>query len=278
MASNQGGNYQGPWLWPLVQGVRSMIATAGSSSVLPTGPAKRHCTDYSPENVDSVASTEVEMDEFAFLWISLVLAAFGGTDNNSNRKLKARFQITILDAEGRPDVFAGSLTAHSCEFTNGTSRWGYNKLLLYSDLMEPTRRLVVDDTIKIHCRVCVEGELTSKIAKGCTVARAVSAEERKTLRKEQLVNDFGNLLKHSRMSDLTIISPQNVLHAHKALLAARSSVFATMFASTNLESLEILEFDDEVIKGMLEYIYTGKTALLADRAPELLHIIIRPPI
>ncbi len=35
-------------------------------------------------------------------------------------------------------------------------------------------------------------------------------------------------------------------------------------------TVEITDFDDEVVKGMLEYIYTGETELMSERAPDLL--------
>ncbi|ODM87114.1 Speckle-type POZ protein [Orchesella cincta] len=37
-------------------------------------------------------------------------------------------------------------------------------------------------------------------------------------------------------------------------------------------TLVISDFDDVVVKGMLEYLYTGTTYCMAERAPELLQI------
>ena len=59
-------------------------------------------------------------------------------------------------------------------------------------------------------------------------------------------------------------------------ILARSPVFKAMFQSKMLESteniVEIEDFDDETVKGMLEYIYTGGTESLQENAPELLKI------
>ncbi|ODM89143.1 BTB and MATH domain-containing protein 40 [Orchesella cincta] len=38
------------------------------------------------------------------------------------------------------------------------------------------------------------------------------------------------------------------------------------------KTLVISDFDDVVVKGMLEYLYTGATDCMAERAPELLQI------
>jgi len=60
------------------------------------------------------------------------------------------------------------------------------------------------------------------------------------------------------------------------LYLARSPVFYAMLNCNMIEKelsqVEIADFDDDVVKGMLEYIYTGETELMAERAPDLLQI------
>lgn len=57
---------------------------------------------------------------------------------------------------------------------------------------------------------------------------------------------------------------------------ARSSVFAAMFSTNMMEkefnAVDIPDFEDEVVKGMLQYLYTGETDLITERAPDLLQI------
>ncbi|ODM89148.1 Speckle-type POZ protein [Orchesella cincta] len=57
---------------------------------------------------------------------------------------------------------------------------------------------------------------------------------------------------------------------------ARSSVFAAMF-NTNMtenetKTLVISDFDDVVVKGMLEHLYTGETDCMNEQAQDLLKI------
>lgn len=57
---------------------------------------------------------------------------------------------------------------------------------------------------------------------------------------------------------------------------ARSAVFAAMMASNMTEkeqsAVQIPDFDDDVVKGMLQYLYTGETQLVGQRGPDLLRI------
>jgi speckle-type POZ protein len=57
---------------------------------------------------------------------------------------------------------------------------------------------------------------------------------------------------------------------------ARSKVFAAMFSNKMLESsmntVEIPDFDEEIVEGMLEYMYTGQVESLPEKAPDLLQI------
>ena len=65
-----------------------------------------------------------------------------------------------------------------------------------------------------------------------------------------------------------------VLQAHKAILAARSPVFAAMFEHEMEERkhnrVEISDVDHEVFREMLRFIYTGKASNLERMADDLL--------
>lgn len=53
-------------------------------------------------------------------------------------------------------------------------------------------------------------------------------------------------------------------------------MFAAMLESNMTEkalnAIEITDFDDDAVEGMLDYLYTGETELMAERAPDLLQI------
>lgn len=189
-----------------------------------------------------------------------------------------------------------------CEFKK-LSVWGYDKFILSTDLVSPSRRLVEEDCLKIHCRVWIEGDLKHKLLNGGAARKNLSEEEKVKRRKEKLATDFSKLLKDSVMTDVAITTSSNTFMAHKAVLSgeyssscfsigfrkvfykmiialllfvARSSVFAAMFSTNMLEkemnSVEIPDFDDDVVKAMLEYLYTGETELLAERPTDLLQV------
>jgi len=47
-------------------------------------------------------------DELDFFSVHLILTGFGEGENSSNRKIKVRFQISLLDSDGRPGKQAGN--------------------------------------------------------------------------------------------------------------------------------------------------------------------------
>jgi len=214
-------------------------------------------------------------EEQEYFSVHLILTGFGDSDTSPSRKIKVRFQISILDADGRPGKQAGSATMNVCEFKK-LSVWGYDKFILSTDLMSASRRLVEDDSLKIHCRVWIEGELKHKLANGGAAKRSMSEDEKSKRRKERLANDFGKIFRETVMTDIAITTTKTTFMAHKAILTARSTVFAAMFSVNMLEkelsTAAIADFDDDVVKGMLEYIYTGETELMGERAPDLLQI------
>lgn len=120
-------------------------------------------------------------------------------------------QITCWD-------IAGSSTMNVCEFKK-LSVWGYDKFILSTDLVSPARRLVEDDSLKIHCRVWIEGELKHKVSNGGTAKRSLPEEEKAKRRKDRLANDFGKLFKDSVLTDIAVNTAKSTFMAHKAVLA-----------------------------------------------------------
>lgn len=49
-------------------------------------------------------------------------------------------------------------------------------------------------------------------------------------------------------------------------------MFNTNMMEKEFNTVEIAEFDDEVVRGMLEYIYTGESDIMVERAPDLLQV------
>lgn len=84
---------------------------------------------------------------------------------------------------------------------------------------------------------------------------------------------FEKLLSSGRFSDVAITVDGKSFKVHKAFLA-QSSVFSAMFQhdlkEQNTGEIVLTDFRAEVIREMLKFIYTGRTAKVAEWADELL--------
>ncbi|CAL8116525.1 unnamed protein product [Orchesella dallaii] len=222
-----------------------------------------------------------EVEEVEYLSLRLFLVDCGeGLHCHSNAKVvKANYQFAILDANGQPIYKRGQApgaTATVLEFKlQPLYGWGYTKFIVSDDLTNPERKLVVDDTLTIRCQIWICGGLKEKLGNSNEDTNS-NLSLRKRMAREKVAMDIGKLLKESIGTDVTISTKIRLLKAHKAILMARSSVFAAMFNVNMLEKqlnvVQIIDFDDDVVKGMLEHVYTGETKLMAERAQELLKI------
>jgi len=81
---------------------------------------------------------------------------------------------------------------------------------------------------------------------------------------QELSESLGNLLSSRLLSDVVIEVSGEEIEAHSAILAARSSVFATMFSAPMRESLEgrvvIEDLDMISVKELLRFLYTGEVS------------------
>lgn len=83
-----------------------------------------------------------------------------------------------------------------------------------------------------------------------------------TENRNEEFDDFENLLHCHEFSDVTFQVNGKEFHAHKAILAIRSPVFAAMFSHDMLEKqqnmVNIEDIDSEVFEELLRFIYAGK--------------------
>ncbi|CAB3238930.1 unnamed protein product [Arctia plantaginis] len=90
----------------------------------------------------------------------------------------------------------------------------------------------------------------------------------------RLSDDLGALFDNERFSDVTLAVGGREFQAHKAILAARSPVFAAMFEHEMEERkrnrVDITDVDHEVLREMLRFIYTGRAPNLDKMADDLL--------
>ncbi|ODN02519.1 Speckle-type POZ protein-like B [Orchesella cincta] len=197
----------------------------------------------------------------------------------TSTNIMCRYRICFLDANGQA-ALEGEDKVYQFNNSQGESWDTEGSRYLISDILSPTRRLLEDDRLKIHCRISILGKPHHKnvihgIAKAVP-AKVPSDDEKDKIRYRGLLSDLGKLFKEGNMTDIEISTAKTSFKAHKAILSARSPVFAAMLSTNMLEkeqnSVKILDFEDDVVRGMLEHIYTGQTDLINVRPSELLQI------
>lgn len=90
----------------------------------------------------------------------------------------------------------------------------------------------------------------------------------------QLIQDYQKLLRDNLYSDFIIKVGAREIKVHRAILAARSSVFAAMLAHDTEEAknnyMEIKDLEFDVVLEMLSFIYSGRCPRLSELGAELL--------
>ena len=90
----------------------------------------------------------------------------------------------------------------------------------------------------------------------------------------ELADNMNNLLETGNFSDMALQKNNIKIPVHKAILAARSPVFAAMFQHDLEENkqgfVSITDLDIDVLREMLRFIYTGKVTKLETMADSLL--------
>ena len=81
------------------------------------------------------------------------------------------------------------------------------------------------------------------------------------LPRSTLVPDVIPLLENPQFGDVALSAGDKKLFAHRAILSARSSVFAAMF-KCEMEDRVVIDMDYKVLKELLVYIYTGTSLSL----------------
>lgn len=131
--------------------------------------------------------------------------------------------------------------------------WPFPSVENHNAMVMPIKRNhledhLTDDWLTVHCFIFLAGKKIKpyQISNG--------------LQPDGLVKDIGNLLKNQDNSDVTLEVDGQFFHAHKLVLAARSSVFkAELFGpmvEAKKECIKIEDMNSEVFRVLLHYIYT----------------------
>ncbi|XP_073841527.1 protein roadkill-like [Musca autumnalis] len=91
----------------------------------------------------------------------------------------------------------------------------------------------------------------------------INMQLEKITSKPKLINDLAKIFENNKYADIVMVARDGTeFKAHKLLLSARSEVFETMLNRDFLENktnrITIDDMDADVMKEMLNFIYTGK--------------------
>ncbi|CAL8114621.1 unnamed protein product [Orchesella dallaii] len=264
-----------------------------SRGIAKANPSKHKDYSYGQESVDSFAITKLKhkccvrqikldhkmgLDGVKYFGIHLLLPRYGNGDITPCRELRGRFQFSLLDSDGTPSVVVGGPTMNPVEFKQQTS-CSFSKLMLMSELLHASKRLLENDTLNIHLRVWIEKGVKHQSHIGGNAVLTNEGELGSYRGMKMLSFQMGNLFNKKVMTDIKILTGTATFDAHKAVLAGRSPVFAAMFASDVHEEsrvdIFIEEFDNVVVQDILHYLYTGEAQLLEERSNDLLKIAVK---
>ncbi|TVU16208.1 hypothetical protein EJB05_39760, partial [Eragrostis curvula] len=194
---------------------------------------------------ESEEKEEKESEAFASVWLCLVEGPAG---------TRVKFHINLFEKDFEVSRETGKrrrkereetmLETDTKKFPRAGAMWGFPKFVKKSVLRELTR--VSNDCFTIRCTLCVI-KVHTEDADAVEVPQA------------NLQQDLGNMLKDGEGADVTFKVDDQLFHAHRNLLAARSAVFKEKLlgAITEQDSNCIPIADmDPVFEGLLNFIYT----------------------
>jgi len=223
--------------------LKSSSFSAGANDKL------KWCLRINPKGLDE------ESKDYLSLYL-LLLAC-------NKSEVRAKFKFSILNAKREETKAMESQRAY--RFVQGKD-WGFKKFIRRDFLMDESNGLLPDDKLTMFCEVSVVADSVN--VSGLSIMSTLKVPDC------NLPQDFGHLLESATFSDMTLKVEDKVYPVHKAILAARSPVFAAMFnhdlEETKLGVVSITDLDTEVLREMLKFIYTGKVAQLDTMADALL--------
>ncbi|CAN7948556.1 unnamed protein product, partial [Ixodes pacificus] len=145
--------------------------------------------------------------------------------------------------------------------------WGFKKFIRRDFLLDEANGLLPDDKLTLYCEARTPPFCSAPAGHPNNAIQFKVPECR-------LSDDFGHLFESQKFSDVILSVNGREFYAHKAILAARSPVFAAMFEHEMEEKkqnrVEITDMDHEVLREMLRFIYTGRAPNLDKMADDLL--------
>lgn len=223
--------------------LKSSVFSAGSNDKL------KWCLRVNPKGLDE------ESKDYISLYLLLVAS--------NKAEVRAKFKFSILNVKREETKAMESQRAY--RFVQGKD-WGFKKFIRRDFLLDDSNGLLPDDKLTIFCEVSVLADCVNVSGQMNSVQFRVP--------KCKLSQDLGTLLEDQKLTDVVLTVGGKEFKAHKAILAARSRVFAAMFEHNmkekRLNKVIITDVTDSVLKEMLRFIYTGKVQNLTTMANSLL--------
>lgn len=183
--------------------------------------------------------------------------------SSAESEVLAEFKLSIIDAELQE--------TNSC-VSGGPKRFlrgGYHGC----DRFVRRERLFADDSSLLN-----EGTLTL-FCEGSVFVGSLGVSEQNPAvplmaPERPLREEFNHVLESEKSRDVVLVVNGWQFHAHKAVLAAASPVFAAMFqpdsAANGLNHVEVTDVDHAVFREILLFIYTGRAVNIDAMAANLL--------
>ncbi|XP_065577159.1 speckle-type POZ protein B-like isoform X2 [Artemia franciscana] len=223
--------------------LKSSTFSAGANDKL------KWCLRVNPKGLDE------ESKDYLSLYLLLVSC--------NKSEVRAKFKFSILNAKREETKAMESQRAY--RFVQGKD-WGFKKFIRRDFLLDEANGLLPDDKLTLFCEVSVVADSVNISGQSNAIQFRVP--------ECRLSDDLGMLFENQRFSDVTLSVGGKEFQAHKAILAARSPVFAAMFEHEMEERrcnrADINDVESDVFREMLRFVYTGKATCLDRMADDLL--------
>ena len=142
---------------------------------------------------------------------------------------------------------------------------GWSSVIKRDDVLNEANGFMANDSLSIYVEVLFQTEVIS-FSGNCHIRGESDLEN-------QHSDHLMPLLESGNYSDAILVMQSLRFPVHKAILAARSPVFAALFVNNEKDPMvEVIDVDRDIIWEALRYIYTGRVQNLESIAKELLRV------
>jgi speckle-type POZ protein len=196
------------------------------------------CLRVNPKGLD------LESRDYLSLYILLV--------NTNKSECRAKFKFSIINSKGEAVKTMESQRAY--RFVQGKD-WGFKKFIRRDFLLDEVNGLLPDDKLTLRCEVAVVADSVNISGQSSNVHFHVP--------ECRLSGDLDRLFDSAQFGDAVLSCGGREFQCHRAILAARSTVFQAMFSNDMEErqnsKVTIPDIEPEVMAEMLGFVYTYHT-------------------